>query len=105
MLIYIPATPTHDYPYLRPPQSVAALVPSCLIVTTLPSYSDSAGRKLALLSPLVGFAVSTSILLLVAYLELPIYVMVIASVFRGYPVDGRRGGGGGGRGGEGEEEE
>ncbi|XP_077597084.1 lysosomal proton-coupled steroid conjugate and bile acid symporter SLC46A3 [Stigmatopora nigra] len=59
---------------------VLSAVPSLLVTLLLVAYSDRAGRKVAIVLPLVGTLLYTLSLLLVSYLELNVYLLVGASL-------------------------
>nr|XP_061801222.1 lysosomal proton-coupled steroid conjugate and bile acid symporter SLC46A3 [Nerophis lumbriciformis] len=59
---------------------ILSVAPSLLVTLLLVAYSDRAGRKVAIVLPLVGTLLYTLSLLLVSYLQLNIYLLVGASL-------------------------
>ncbi|XP_077448316.1 lysosomal proton-coupled steroid conjugate and bile acid symporter SLC46A3 [Stigmatopora argus] len=59
---------------------ILSAVPSLLVTLLLVAYSDRAGRKVAIILPLVGTLLYTLSLLLVSYLQLNVYLLVGASL-------------------------
>ncbi|XP_032236520.2 proton-coupled folate transporter isoform X2 [Nematostella vectensis] len=53
------------------------------IVPFTGSYTDRRGRKPGLIAPLVGAILETLVLLLVLYLELPVYVLIVGGLVNG----------------------
>ncbi|XP_077361841.1 lysosomal proton-coupled steroid conjugate and bile acid symporter SLC46A3 [Festucalex cinctus] len=59
---------------------ILSAVPSLLVTLLLVAYSDRAGRKVAIVMPLIGTLLYTLSLLLVSYFELNVYLLVGASL-------------------------
>ncbi|XP_077402426.1 lysosomal proton-coupled steroid conjugate and bile acid symporter SLC46A3 [Vanacampus margaritifer] len=59
---------------------ILSAAPSLLVTLLLVAYSDRAGRKVAIVLPLVGTLLYTLSLLLVSYFELNVYLLVGASL-------------------------
>lgn len=57
--------------------------PSMVLTMFIGPYSDKAGRKIAIIPPLLGGTVRTAVNLIVMAKELPLWIMLIGAVFDG----------------------
>ncbi len=63
--------------------ATCSLLPSILVIVFLGSYSDRAGRKKAIIPPIVGGLISTTILILVIGFDFPLPVILVGSLCHG----------------------
>ena len=59
-------------------------LPSILMVLLLGPWTDTGGRRPALLAPPLGSALEAIIILLIMYLEWPVYVLFVGEAINGF---------------------
>lgn len=64
--------------------TLSASVPALFVSLFLGAYSDKAGRKYAILPPLVGTVVNTVVYIIVVQLHLPLWYLFIAAFISGF---------------------
>lgn len=59
-------------------------IPSIFMVLLLGPWTDTGGRRPALLSPAVGSAIESLIIIVIMYLELPVYILFVGEAISGF---------------------
>ena len=59
-------------------------IPSIFVVLILGPWTDTGGRRPALLAPPIGSAVESILILLIMYFEWPVYVLFVGEAINGF---------------------
>lgn len=59
-------------------------LPSILMVLLLGPWTDTGGRRPALLAPPIGSAIEAILILIIMYLEWPVYILFVGEAINGF---------------------
>ena len=59
-------------------------IPSIFMVLLLGPWTDTGGRRPALLSPPVGSAIESLLIIVIMYLDLPVYILFVGEAISGF---------------------